>query len=87
MDILVLFIVGWFGSVWWPGIEVDAPPPGGGDWWWRGLLLGIVGGASAILIATVAKLDMTGLVGLTVALAAGRVGAGIVGSVLRAGKR
>jgi hypothetical protein len=87
MDMLVLFIVGWFGSVWWPGIEVDAPPPGGGDWWWRGLLLGIVGGASAILIASVAKLDMASMVGLTVALASGRVGAGIVGSVLRAGKR
>ncbi|HYD36066.1 MAG TPA: hypothetical protein VEA60_00525 [Allosphingosinicella sp.] len=88
MDMLILFIVGWFGSVWWPGIEVDAPKPGGGDpWWWRGLLLGIVGGASAIIIANVARLDMTSMVGLAVALAAGRVGAGIVGALLSVARR
>ena len=89
MEMLVLFIVGWFGSVWWPGIERDAPPPGGGidPWWWRSLLLGIVGGASAIIINAVARLDMTSMVGMAVALAAGRVGAGIVGSFLSMARR
>ena len=87
MEMLVLFIVGWFGSVWWPGIEVDAPPPKGDPWWWRGLLLGVVGGVSAILIANVAKLDTADMVGLTVALAAGRVGAGIVGAFLSMARR
>jgi len=89
MEMLVLFITGWFGSVWWPGIEVDAPKPGGGGdpWWWRGLLLGIVGGASAIVVANVARLDMANMVGLAVALAAGRVGAGIVGSFLSMARR
>ena len=86
---LVLFIVGWFGSVWWPGIEVDAPPRGGGGdpWWWRGLLLGVVGGVSAIIVANVAKLDAADMVGLTVAVAAGRVGAGIVGAFMSMARR
>jgi hypothetical protein len=90
MNMLVLFIVGWFGSVWWPGIEVDAPRPGGGGgdpWWWRGLLLGVIGGAAAIVVANVAKLDTADFVGLTVALAAGRVGAGIAGAFLSMARR
>lgn len=83
---LALFVMGWFGTVWWPGIEVDAPPPGGGDWWWRGPLLGIIGGLAAVGIGQVlVRLD--DLVIAVVALATGRVAAGIVAPLLRMGRR
>lgn len=83
MEILVILIIGWFGSVWWPGIEVDAPPPGGDPWWWS-ILLGLAGGVSAILVARVAAGSLDALAGMVVLIAAGRVGSGIVASALRA---
>jgi len=85
MEMLVTFIVGWFGSVWWPGIEVDAPPPKGDPWWWR-ILLGVVGGVSAILVARMVP-GMDAMVGLVVMIAAGRVGSGIVGAAMGAMRR
>lgn len=85
---VLLFIVGWFGSVWWPGIEVDAPPKGGGDpWWWRGLLLGVVGGISAILVDRVVGSGTEAMAGLAIAIASGRVGAGIVGAFMSMARR
>ncbi len=87
MDMLVPFITGWFGSVWWPGIEVDAPRPGGDPQpWWTRLLLGIVGGASAILVGRLVP-GMDAMSGLVVMIAAGRVGSGIVGAVLGAARK
>ncbi len=83
MDMLLPFIVGWFGSVWWPGIEVDAPRPGDPQPWWRGLLLGIVGGVSAIVVGRLVP-GMEGMAALVVAIAAGRVGSGIVASAMGA---
>jgi hypothetical protein len=86
-EMILIFIVGWFGSVWWPGIEVDAPPKGGGDWWWKGLALGVVGGISAILVARLVNIEMEAMAGLAVSIAAGRVGAGIVGAFMSMGRR
>jgi hypothetical protein len=84
--ILSLFVMGWFGTVWWPGIEVDAPPPGGGDWWWRSALIGVIGGVAAIGVAqVVGRLDDLAIAVL--ALATGRVAAAIVAPVLRMGRR
>jgi hypothetical protein len=86
MEILVQAIVGWFGSVWWYGIEFDAPPPGGGDPWWWGILGGLAGAVSAIVIARLVP-GMDAMVGLIVMIAAGRVGSGIVGAVLRSARK
>lgn len=85
MEYLGPFIVGWFGSVWWPGIERDAPPPKGDPWWWS-ILLGIVGGISAILVGRLVPVT-DAMVGLVMAIGAGRVGAGIVGAVLGAARK
>jgi hypothetical protein len=86
--LLILAILGWFGSVWWPGIEVDAPRPGGGgDPWWTRLLLGVVGAVSAIVVARIAGAGVEPVAGAIVAIAAGRVGAGIVGALLAAARR
>jgi hypothetical protein len=83
---LALLIMGWFGTVWWPGIEVDAPPPGGGDWWWRGIAIGLIGGAAAIGVGQVlVRLDDLAIA--VVALATGRVAASIVAPVLRMSRR
>jgi len=81
MEMLIPFITGWFGSVWWPGIERDAPKPGGDPQPWRGLLLGIVGGASAVVVGRLVP-GMEGMAAVVVAIAAGRVGSGIVDSAM-----
>ncbi|MEA3064769.1 MAG: hypothetical protein QOJ27_1215 [Sphingomonadales bacterium] len=85
--LLILGILGWFGSVWWPGIEVDAPRPGGGDPWWTRLLLGAVGAVSAIVVARISGGGLEPVAGAILAIAAGRVGAGIVGALLAAARR
>ena len=81
MDWILPFILGWWGSHWWPGIEVDAPKPGGGDPWgpWIG---GIVGGLSAILLIRLIGASSDLLVGAVASIAAGAVGSRIVGGVL-----
>jgi len=53
MEWLLPFILGWWGTHWWPGIEVDAPRPGGGDPWW-GLVIGIVAGVVAVVVLPMA---------------------------------
>jgi hypothetical protein len=79
---LIVFIVGWFGATWWPGIEVDAPKPGGGgDPWWMRLLVGIVAGVAAIGVVEMTHVAMDGLLGVTVAIATGKVAGVIVGAV------
>jgi len=79
---LIVFIVGWFGATWWPGIEVDAPKPGGGgDPWWMRLLAGIVAGVAAIGVVEMTHVAMDGLLGVTVAIATGKVAGVIVGAV------
>ena len=78
---LIVFIVGWFGSTWWPGIEVDAPPPRGGDPWWMRLLEGILAGVAAIAVVKVTNVAMDSLLGVTVAIATGKVVGSIVGAV------
>ena len=82
---LIIFITGWFGTYWWPGIEVDAPKPGGDPQpWWTRWVLGAIGGAAAILVARVTAVPAEALAGLLVSLAAGRVAAGIVAPAFRA---
>lgn len=84
---LFLFIVGAFGGLWWPGIEVDAPKPGGGDpWWWR-ILRVIIGGLSAILVDKIQPVDIMTLTGVAVALGSGKIGTVVVGALLGAAKR
>ncbi|MES2444083.1 MAG: hypothetical protein V4574_14740 [Pseudomonadota bacterium] len=83
---LFLFIVGAFGGLWWPGIEVDAPPPGGDPWWWR-ILRVIIGGLSAILVAQIQPIDIATLTGIVVALGSGKIGVVVVGALLGAAKR
>lgn len=82
MFMLHLFILGAFGGLWWPGIEVDAPPPGRGDpWWWR-LVTIVVGGISAIIVSQIQPIDIATVAGTFVALGSGKVGATIVGAVM-----
>ena len=84
---LFLFILGAFGGLWWPGIEVDAPRPGGGDpWWWR-LVTVVVGGISAVVVSQIQPIDVATMTGVFVALGSGKVGATIVGAVLGAAKK
>jgi len=84
---LHLFILGAFGGLWWPGIEVDAPRPGGGDpWWWR-LVSIVIGGISAIVVAQIQPLELASVAGVFVALGAGKVGASVVGAVMSAARK
>ncbi len=84
---LHLFILGAFGGLWWPGIEVDAPRPGGGDPWWGRLVSIVVGGISAIIVAQVGAIDLATFTGVVVALGSGKVGATIVTAALGAAKK
>jgi hypothetical protein len=77
---LIVFLVGWFGATWWPGIEVDAPRPGGGDPWWMRLLVGIVAGVAAVAVIGVTHVAMDSLLGVTAAIATGKVAGSIVGA-------
>ncbi len=77
------FILGWFGTVWWPGIEVDAPRPGGDPQpWWTRVIVAIIGGAAAVgfgrLVGTYA--DPVSMVFCS--LAAGKAAAMIVAPLL-----
>ena len=79
---LIVFIVGWFGATWWPGIEVDAPKPGGGgDPWWMRLVVGVVAGVAAVAVARVTNVAMDSLLGVTTAIATGKVAGVIVGAI------
>ena len=81
MPMLITFIVGWFGSTWWPGIEVDAPRPGGGDPWWLRLLIGVIAGVAAVVVIQASHVAMDGLLGVTLAIATGKVTGSIVSAV------
>jgi hypothetical protein len=78
---LIVFIVGWFGATWWAGIEVDAPRPGGGDPWWLRLVIGVVAGVAAVAVVNVSHAAMDTLLGITTAIATGKVAGVIVGAV------
>ena len=81
MLMLIVFLIGWFGGTWWPGIEVDAPRPGGGDPWWMRLVIGILAGAAAVVVVQMTHSTMDTLVGVTLAIATGKVTAVIVGAI------
>ncbi|MBV9884788.1 MAG: hypothetical protein JO276_17400 [Sphingomonadaceae bacterium] len=81
MPMLIVFIVGWFGQTWWPGIEVDAPRPGGGDPWWLRVLAGVVAGVVAVVVVQVTHTSMDTLLGVTLALATGKVTGVIIGAL------
>jgi hypothetical protein len=79
---LIAFLVGWFGSTWWPGIEVDAPRPGGGgDPWWLRLVVGAIAGIAAIIVVQMTHVALDTLIGVTTAIATGKVVGSIVGAV------
>ncbi|MGH6787964.1 MAG: hypothetical protein ACREBO_14140 [Novosphingobium sp.] len=82
MTWLIPFIVGWWGTMWWPGITHDAPPlgPHPEPWWWR-LGVGILGGVAAIVVLGAARLSSEPMPGIIAALATGGVAAGILGAV------
>jgi len=80
MPMLIVFLIGWFGGTWWPGIEVDAPPPRGDPWWMR-LVVGILAGAAAVVVVQMTHSTMDTLVGVTLAIATGKVTAVIVGAI------
>jgi len=79
---LIVFIIGWFGATWWPGIEVDAPRPGGGgDPWWMRLVVGVLAGVAAVAVVQVSHVAMDSLLGVTAAIATGKVAGSIVGAI------
>ena len=71
---LIPFIVGWWGTVWWPGIEVDAPPKGPypEPWWWR-IGIGVAGGVAAVVVLGASRAFSEPMPGIVAALAAGGV--------------
>jgi hypothetical protein len=78
---LTVFLVGWFGATWWPGMEVDAPKPGsGGDPGWVRLVVGIAAGVAAIGVIDMTHVAMDSLLGVTTAIATGKVVGVIVGA-------
>ena len=84
MDWLIYFIAGWFGSHWWPGIEVDAPPPHDPGPWWR-LVVGIIAGGVAIYVTGAVGLSNAGsnpMPGIVLGIATGCVVAKILGGVM-----
>lgn len=80
MPMFIVFIVGWFGANWWPGQWVDAPPPGRGDPWWLRPVGGILGGIAAVIVVQMTHVDMTSLLGVTVALGTGNIVGGLAGA-------
>jgi uncharacterized membrane protein HdeD (DUF308 family) len=84
--LLIVFIVGWFGSTWWPGIEVDAPPPRGDPWWWR-VVEGVLAGVAAIAVVRLTNVAVDSLLGVTAMIATGKVTGAIVGAVARAARK
>lgn len=81
MPMFIVFIVGWFGSNWWFGMEFDAPKPGGGDPWWMRLLVGVVAGVAAVAVIEMSHIAMDSLLGVTLAIATGNVAGTIVRAV------
>ena len=78
MDMLLPFILVWWGSHWWPGVEAGAPKPGSGDPW----ILGIVGGLAAILVMRLTGASTDPMAAAIAAVASGAVGSRIVGGLL-----
>ena len=88
MEWLLPFILGWWGTHWWPGIEVDAPRPGGGDPWW-GLVIGIVAGVVAVVVLPMAGMSepMPGaFAAIAIGAVAGHVVRAVLGAVMGKGK-
>ena len=81
MTWLIYFISGWFGSHWWPGIEVDAPRPGGGDPWWMRLVVGVIaGGVAVYVVGAVAMTDA--MPAMLLSIGTGCVVGKIIGGVM-----
>jgi hypothetical protein len=75
---VTIFIVGWFGTLWWPGMWVDAPPRGPNpEPWWTRWALGVIGGIVAVAVSRFTAASSDPMPGLVLALAAGRVGSAI----------
>ena len=83
MTALLFFIGGWFGTVWWPGIEVDAPRPGGGDPWWTRWVHGAIGGVAAVAILGKLAAFSEPMPGILGAIAVGSVAAAITRPIVR----
>ena len=81
MTWLIYFIAGWFGSHWWPGIEVDAPKPGGGDPWWMRLVVGAIAGGAAIYVVGATQMSDP-MPGMLLSIATGCVVGKILGGVM-----
>ena len=96
---MLTFFAGWFGGHWWHGMEYDAPNPKDPQPWAKTLILGVIAGAAAVLVlhvlapnmgaADVADMDrgMSGVAGVLLAIAIGRVAVDIVAPLLRMGNR
>ena len=81
-NLLLIFVMGWFGANWWPGQERGAvnpkdPHP------WEGPALGIIGGLAAILVARMFGVGTDAVAGAILAIASGNVGKSIVAPLLR----
>ena len=81
MEWLASFVVGWFGSHWWPGQEYGAPNPKDPRPW-EHLVVGILAGIAAIYVvrATGVSDPMPGLVlGIATGCVAGKILGGVMG--------
>jgi hypothetical protein len=80
---LIYFISGWFGSLWWPGRNQDAPPPGPHpEPWWMRLVVGVVAGGVAVYVigATQMSDPMPGMVlSIATGCVVGKILSGVMG--------
>ena len=78
---LIPIIAGWFGTLWWPGRNIDAPPPGPHpEPWWTRLAIGIFGGLAAAVVLRMNPAYSDPMPGIVVAIATGCVAGAIVNS-------
>ncbi len=79
-NLLLIFVLGWFGANWWPGQERGAvnpkdPHP------WEGPALGIIGGLAAVLVARISGVGTEAVAGAILSIASGNVAKSIVAPV------
>lgn len=96
---MLTFFAGWFGGHWWRGMEVDAPNPKDPQPWAKKVILGVIAGAAAVVILDVlgpnmangvaadAERGVSGVAGVLIAIAIGRVAVDIVAPLLNMGNR
>jgi hypothetical protein len=81
-ELAITWAAGWFGGIFWIGMEYDAPKPGDPTPW-ATLVQGAIGGAAAILVTRLATVHAEPMVHIAVAIVVGRFAASVFAPLLR----